>query len=71
VLRSLQRRWGLTYLLISHDLGLVCRIADEIAVLYRGRLVEQGSAAKLFSDPEHPHTRALVSATLAFDPQFR
>jgi peptide/nickel transport system ATP-binding protein len=64
LLTQVKKEWGLTYLLISHDLCLVRRIADEVAVLHRGRLVEQGSPEKLLSAPEHPHTRALVSATL-------
>jgi ABC-type glutathione transport system ATPase component len=67
LLRRLQERRKLTYLLISHDLSLVCRIASEVAVLYRGRLVEHGKTQRLLAAPEHPHTRALVSATLSFE----
>ena len=66
LLVQVKKRWGLTYLLISHDLGLVCDIADEVAVLCQGRLVEQGATEKVLAAPEHPHTRALVSATLTF-----
>lgn len=69
LLERLQVRWGLTYLLISHDLALVCHMADEIAVLYRGQLVEQGSTRSVVSAPEHPHARALVSAALSFEPR--
>jgi ABC-type glutathione transport system ATPase component len=69
LLNRLQERWKLTFVLISHDLGLVCRLADETAVLYRGQVVEEGKTQRLLSSPEHPHTRALVSATLGFEPQ--
>jgi ABC-type glutathione transport system ATPase component len=62
LLNRLQKDRKLTYLLISHDLGLVSRMANEAAVLYRGRLVEQGETQRLLGAPEHPHTRALVSA---------
>jgi ABC-type glutathione transport system ATPase component len=62
LLRQLQELHGLTYLLISHDLSLVSAIADEIAVLHEGRLVEQGKAANILRAPCHPMTRALVAA---------
>lgn len=70
LLSRLKERWRLTYVLVSHDLGVVCRMADQVAVLYRGRLVEHGNTAQLFSRPKHPHTRALVSAALSFEPRF-
>ena len=63
LLRRLQERWALTYLFISHNVGLVGRIADEIAVLYQGRLVEQASVEELFSAAQHPHTRALIASS--------
>jgi ABC-type glutathione transport system ATPase component len=69
LLGRLRERWKLTYLLISHDLGLVCRLADETAVLYRGKLVELGKTDALLSAPAHPHTQALVAATLRFEIQ--
>jgi ABC-type microcin C transport system duplicated ATPase subunit YejF len=62
LLRQLRAAHGLTYLLISHDLGVVGQMADEIAVLDRGRIVERGTTAKLFTEPSHPQTRALVAA---------
>jgi ABC-type glutathione transport system ATPase component len=68
LLRQLQEESNLTYVLISHDLGLVCLMASETAVLYQGRLVEQGKTQRLLTAPEHPHTRALVSATLSLGP---
>ncbi len=62
LLRDLQRKFGLTYLFISHDLSVVKHIADRIAVLYLGGVVETASADKLFSAPRHPYSRALLSA---------
>jgi peptide/nickel transport system ATP-binding protein len=62
LLRDLQARHGLTYLFISHDLRLVSDLADEVAVMNEGRIVEQQATAKLFAHPEHEYTRALLSA---------
>jgi peptide/nickel transport system ATP-binding protein len=59
---ELQERRGITYLFISHNLAVVEHIADEVGVMYRGRLVERGPAAELFARPAHPYTRALVDA---------
>lgn len=65
LLLDLRRRCGLTYLLISHDLSAVGRMADEIAVMSEGRIVECGPAAELFEQPRHAAARALVEANLA------
>jgi oligopeptide/dipeptide ABC transporter ATP-binding protein len=62
LLRSLQQRLGLTYLFISHDLGVVRHMADVIGVMYLGALVEQGPAAALYAQPLHPYTRILLDA---------
>nr|WP_246221278.1 oligopeptide/dipeptide ABC transporter ATP-binding protein [Phytoactinopolyspora mesophila] len=62
LLVRLQREFGLTYLFVSHDLAAVRQIADRIAVMYLGRVVEVGPATSLVSTPEHPYTEALVSA---------
>jgi oligopeptide/dipeptide ABC transporter ATP-binding protein len=62
LLQSLQRDFGLTYLFISHDLGVVRHISDRIAVMYLGRVVELGPADQVYSDPRHPYTAALLSA---------
>ncbi|MEE9209239.1 MAG: oligopeptide/dipeptide ABC transporter ATP-binding protein, partial [Kiloniellales bacterium] len=53
---------GLTYLLISHDLAVVYNFADEVGVMYLGRLVEWGPATRLFAAPRHPYTRMLLDA---------
>jgi dipeptide transport system ATP-binding protein len=68
LLTELQERLNLAYLFISHDLSVVRHIADEVIVMYLGRPVEHGSAAKVFSKPEHPYTKALLSATPVADP---
>jgi peptide/nickel transport system ATP-binding protein len=62
LLAELQSREGVTYLFISHDLGVVRYISDRIAVLYLGRLMELGDAETVFSPPHHPYTEALLSA---------
>ena len=62
LMSDLQREAGVTYLLISHDLAVVGHICDEIAVMFHGRIVEQGSAEALLERPAHPYTRELVDA---------
>ena len=62
LLKDLQRELGLTYLFISHNLAVVDYMADRIAVMARGRIVELASAHMLFSAPAHPYTRALLKA---------
>ncbi len=62
LLRELQRRHGLTYLYVSHDLALMSLLADEVAIMFEGRIVEHGAVGRIFADPRHPHTRALIAA---------
>ncbi|MBE3638141.1 ABC transporter ATP-binding protein [Mangrovicoccus algicola] len=62
ILLRLQREFGLGMMFISHDLKLVGNIADEVAVMYLGRVVEKGSPEQLFSDPQHPYTQVLVAS---------
>jgi len=62
LLRRLQRELRLTYLFISHDLSLVRNVAESIAVMYLGKIVELAAAERLFTSPSHPYTRALLSA---------
>ena len=62
LMRDLQRRLGLTYLFISHNLAVVHHIADRVGVMYLGRIVELAPTAGLFGDPRHPYTRMLLDA---------
>ncbi|MCE5277581.1 MAG: ABC transporter ATP-binding protein [Planctomycetaceae bacterium] len=68
LLQDLQAEMGLSYLFVSHDLSVVRHIADRVAVMYFGRLVELASAEELFANPLHPYTKALLSAVPAPDP---
>ncbi len=68
LLVDLQRALQLTYLFIAHDLRLVEHICDRVAVMYLGKIVEMGTTASLFESPQHPYTRALLSAIPAPDP---
>ena len=71
LLRDLQRRLGLAYLFIAHDLAVVKHVADRIAVMYLGRIVEVQEKAALFANPRHPYTRALLAAIPHPDPARR
>src|SRR5258708_1697628 len=62
LLRSLKTSFGLTYVVITHDLSLVAGIADYVAVMQSGRIVEQGAASQVFQHAQHPHTLALLAA---------
>jgi oligopeptide/dipeptide ABC transporter ATP-binding protein len=68
LLLHLQRELGLSYLFISHDLAVVRHVSDRVAVLYRGRLMESGSARQVCDRPDHPYTQALLTAAPVPDP---
>jgi dipeptide transport system ATP-binding protein len=68
LLADLQEKLNLAYLFISHDLSVVKHIADDVMVMYLGRVVEQGPRAEIFNNPQHPYTKALLSATPTPDP---
>ena len=71
LLRELQRERGVAYVFISHDLSLVRLLADRVAVMYQGRVVEVGGTADLFANPRHEYTRALLDAVPTADPRRR
>ena len=62
LLRELRERHNLAVLFISHDLGVISQTADQVAVMYKGEIVEMGAVAQIFSDASHPYTRGLISA---------
>jgi peptide/nickel transport system ATP-binding protein len=71
LLKDLQDRLGLAYLFITHNLSVVAYLAHEVAVMYLGRVVEQGRVEEILDDPRHPYTRALLSAVPVIDPAQR
>lgn len=70
LMSDLKKQFGLTYLFISHDLGIVRYFCDRIGVMYLGRLVEMGTAEEIFNSPCHPYTKALLSSMPAEKPGF-
>jgi peptide/nickel transport system ATP-binding protein len=70
-MQDLQAQFGITYLLISHDLAVVDHLCDEVAVIYQGRIVEQGPPEQLFHAAAHPYTQALLDAVPRAEPALR
>ncbi len=62
LLRRIQRRTGMSVIIITHDLGVVSEFADEVIVMYAGRIVESGSVDEVLEDPRHPYTRGLLAS---------
>ncbi|MES2633161.1 MAG: ATP-binding cassette domain-containing protein [Pseudomonadota bacterium] len=71
LMQDLQTEFGITYMLISHDLAVVHHLCDDVAVLWQGRIVEQGPPERLFTAAEHPYTRALLDAVPQAEPKAR
>ena len=71
LMQDLQTEFGITYMLISHDLAVVHHLCDDVAVLWQGRIVEQGPPERLFTAAEHPYTRALLEAVPQAEPKPR
>lgn len=71
LLKDLQKEFGITYLFISHDLSVVEHISDTVGVMYLGNMVEYAATEKVFANPMHPYTQALISAIPVPDPDFK
>ncbi|CAM3622887.1 peptide ABC transporter ATP-binding protein [Vibrio aerogenes] len=71
LMMDLQQEFGLSYVFISHDLSVVEHIADDVMVMYLGKVVEQGTCQQLFENPRHPYTQALLSSTPQLSPDKR
>lgn len=70
-MQDIQKELNLTYLLISHDLGIIRHMCDQIGIMYKGRYVEQGTTADIFDNPQHIYTKRLISAIPDIDPAKR
>ena len=69
LLKELQRKRGLTYLFVAHDMSVIRDISDRVGVMYLGHLVEEGDTDEVFDHPQHPYTRTLMSAVPSIDPR--
>ncbi|NJN12236.1 MAG: ABC transporter ATP-binding protein [Richelia sp. RM2_1_2] len=67
LLAQLQKKRNMAMIFITHDLGLIAEIADKVAVMYKGKIVEQGDAAQIFTNPQHPYTKGLLACRPTLD----
>lgn len=70
-MQDIQKELNLTYLFISHDLGIIRHMCDQIGIMYKGRYVEQGTTADIFENPQHIYTKRLIAAIPDMDPTKR
>jgi oligopeptide/dipeptide ABC transporter ATP-binding protein len=66
-MKQLQEERGTAILFITHDLGVVAEVADDLIIMYAGKVVERGSVQRIFEEPAHPYTRALISSIPSLD----
>lgn len=71
LLREIRNRRGMAILFITHDLGVIAEIADAVAVMYQGKVVEYGSAAQIFTNPQHPYTKGLLTCRPQLEPRLQ
>ncbi len=71
LMNALQHRLGLTYMIVTHNLPVIRHVSDRLAIMYLGRIVEEGATAEIFAKPAHPYTRALLTAVPQPDPDRR
>lgn len=71
LMRSLQERSGTSLIFITHDLGVIAEIADRVLVMYKGKIVEQGSVAQIFQNPQHPYTKGLLACRPPLDKRLK
>ena len=71
LLKELQQTYGISYLMIAHNLATVKYMSHQVAVMYLGKIVELGSPKEIFSNPQHPYTKALISAALPSHPRLQ
>jgi oligopeptide/dipeptide ABC transporter ATP-binding protein len=71
LIQMLQKDFGIAFLFVSHDLAVIRQIADDVAVMYRGQLLEQSTADQFFSEPAHPYSRTLLSFAQGKNPVYR
>lgn len=70
-MQEIQEEFNLTYLFISHDLGIIQHMCDRIGIMYRGRFVEEGTASEIYSNPQHVYTKRLIAAIPEMNPEKR